>query len=49
MSDYEKAQCIIYAMMRFSCVPVFLQPEDVLRKCNSEELNFYYYKLYRRK
>lgn len=50
MSDYEKAEQILYALMHIfrSSTVVRLQPEDVLKKCrSSEELNSYYAKLCR--
>lgn len=46
MSDYEKAQHILYVLMRFSRKAVLLKPENVIAKCeNSEELDFYYRRL----
>lgn len=48
MSDYEKAEQILYALMRIfhSRAAVLLQPETVIKKCrSSEELDFYYNKL----
>lgn len=50
MSDYEKAQQILYALMRIcpSRAIVLLQPENVIKKCkSSEELDFYYSRLCR--
>lgn len=51
MSDYEKAQQLLYALMRIypSRAVVLLQPEEVLEKCrDSEELDFYYRELVRK-
>lgn len=45
MTDTEKAEQIIYALMRIcpSRNVVLLQVDDVLKKCRSaEELNFFY-------
>lgn len=50
MTDHEKAQQILYALMRIcpSRAVVLLQPENVIKKCrNSEEVDFYYRKLCR--
>ena len=50
MSDLEKAQCILRVLMRFSEKAVHIKPENILEKCgDSGILNFYYYKLCRRK
>lgn len=50
MSDYEKAQRILYALMRIypSRSVVYLQPENVIEKCeDSAELDFWYRRLYK--
>lgn len=52
MSDYEKAQQILYVLMRIKSQRsiVYLQPEEVIEKCKSpKELDFYYTKLCERK
>lgn len=50
MSDYEKSQQILYALMRIhpSRTVVYLQPENVIEKCeNSAEIDFWYRRLCR--
>lgn len=50
MTDYEKAvlladklrNIIYFTGNRIVCT---ILAEDILRKCNSQELNFYYYKI----
>lgn len=47
MSDYEKAKQILCVLTRIypSRKVVMMQPEEVIQKCSSEELNFYYRRL----
>ncbi|MBQ8298137.1 MAG: hypothetical protein IJX77_10195 [Ruminococcus sp.] len=42
MSPYEKAEAILNAI---NLISETITPEDILRKCTPQELDFYYNKL----
>lgn len=44
MTNHEKAEQILYALMRIcpSRNVVLLQPDDILSRCSSDEIDFFY-------
>lgn len=42
MTDYEKAVRLLAAMARIHRPAVYLEIDDILSKCSSEELNRFY-------
>lgn len=42
MTDYEKAVRLLAAMARIHRPAMYLEVDDILSKCSSEELNHYY-------
>ena len=42
MNDYEKAVRLLAAMARLPRPAVYLEVDDILSKCSSEELNRFY-------